>query len=285
MRFAAPETLDEAVALLVQDGARPLAGGQSLVAMMNADLVDPSLLVSLRRIAGLAGIERRADGTLVFGAMATHAAVALMRCNAAAAELMAVTAAGIGHSAIRNQGTIGGSLAHADPAADYPTAVTCANATLLATGTGGTRRIPAADFFQGYYETALQPDEILTAIEVPPAPMGTRAHYEKMTLVDGDFAVVSAAVMIGLESGRCTFARIAVGACAPQPVRVSEAEERLLGSSLDDGTLAAAGALIAERCDPIDDFRASAAFRLKLVPRLVRRAVHAAMEKARGDDI
>lgn len=284
MRFAAPQNLDEAVALLSQDGARALAGGQSLVAMMNADLVAPSLIVSLRRIEGLAGVTARPDGTLVIGAMTTHAAVARMARGGAAAELMALTAAGIGHPAIRNQGTIGGSIAHADPAADYPTAVTCAEATIVVTGAAGTRRIAPSDFFVGFYETALEPGEVVTAVEIPPAPPRARAHYEKFTLVDGDFAVVSVAALVAVEGGRCAFARIGVGGCAPMPVRVPDAEDRLVGVPLDDAALADAGALLAEQCDPIDDFRGTAAFRLKLVPRLVRRAVLAAKARAEGVD-
>jgi aerobic carbon-monoxide dehydrogenase medium subunit len=282
VRFAAPQSLDEAVALLSQEGARALAGGQSLVAMMNADLVTPSLIVSLRRIDDLKGVTIRPDGTLAIGAMTTHATVARLARDGAAAELMALTAAGIGHPAIRSHGTIGGSIAHADPAADYPTAVICADSAIVVTGAAGTRRIAAADFFLGFYETALEPGDVVTAVEIPPAPPGTCAHYEKFTLVDGDFAVVSVAAMLALDDGRCAFARIAVGGCAPMPVRVPQAEERLIGSPLDNAALAEAGALLAQSCDPIDDFRGTAAFRLKLVPRLVRRAVLAAKARTEG---
>jgi aerobic carbon-monoxide dehydrogenase medium subunit len=282
VRFAAPQSLDEAVALLSQEGARALAGGQSLVAMMNADLVTPSLIVSLRRIDDLKGVTIRPDGTLAIGAMTTHATVARLARDGAAAELMALTAAGIGHPAIRSHGTIGGSIAHADPAADYPTAVICADSAIVVTGAAGTRRIAAADFFLGFYETALEPGDVVTAVEIPPAPPGTCAHYEKFTLVDGDFAVVSVAAMLALDDGRCAFARIAVGGCAPMPVRVPQAEERLIGSPLDNPALAEAGTLLAQSCDPIDDFRGTAAFRLKLVPRLVRRAVLSARAKAEG---
>lgn len=282
MRFEAPATTAEALALLAEDGARCLAGGQSLVAMMNADLVTPSVLVSLRRIKGLADVLSRSDGGLSLGAMATHAAVARTRPTSAGSALIVRAAGAIGHPAIRNQGTIGGSLAHADPAADYPTALTCAKATIMAVGPGGERRIAAGDFFTGYYETALQPGEMVFQIEVPPGPSGAGAHYEKFALIDGDFAVASVAAMIGMEGNCCTFARIAVGACASKPVRVPAAEERLVGSVLDDSAIAVASALLVEACDPIDDFRGSASYRLKLVPRLVKRAVLAAREKAHG---
>lgn len=280
MKFAAPTSIVEAVALLAQDGARCLAGGQSLVAMMNADLVSPLVLVSLRRIGALATVAGRPDGGLHLGAMATHAAVARLAPRSAGAELVVAAAGSIGHPAIRNQGTVGGSVAHADPAADYPTALTCADAVVMVAGPGGQREIAAMDFFAGYYESALRPGEIVVAVEVPPGPAGARAHYEKFALIDGDFAVASAAAIVGMDKERCRFARVAVGACGPKPVRVPAAEERLIGTALDDEALAAAAALLVEACDPVDDFRGSAGYRLKLVPRLVKRAVLAAREKA-----
>lgn len=283
MKFAAPETIDDALALLAEDGARCLAGGQSLMAMMNADLVTPSMLVSLRRIGSLRAIETLSDGGLRLGAMATHAAVARIEPRSAGAELIVAAARAIGHPAIRNQGTIGGSLAHADPAADYPTAITCAEATLVVAGRDGTRRIAAADFFNGYFETALAGGEIILAVEIPPLPARARAHYEKFAVIDGDFAAVSVAAIIGMDGRRCGFARLAIGACAPRPVRDPAAEARLVGSPLDAAALAEAGAMLARACDPIDDSRGSAAYRLRLVPRLVERAVLAARDKIEGN--
>jgi carbon-monoxide dehydrogenase medium subunit len=280
MRFAAPKTIAEATRLLSEDGARCLSGGQSLTAMMNADLVTPTVLVSLRRIAALSRIEVGAEGGLLIGGMATHASVARLKPVSAGAELVIAAAGTIGHPAIRNQGTIGGSIAHADPAADYPTAITCANATVVIAGANGERRVAAVDFFKGFYETALAPGEIVVAVEVPPGAPGARAHYEKFALIDGDFAVVSAAAMIGMDAGRCGFARLAIGACAATPVRDRAAEDRLVGTALGDDDLGAAADLLVQRCDPIDDFRGSASFRLKLVPRLLKRAVSAARQKA-----
>ncbi len=280
MRFSAPETIAEAAALLREDGARCLSGGQSLVAMMNADLVTPSTLVSLRRIRGLDRIETGADGRLTIGAMATHARVARHASASAGAELVIAAAGTIGHPAIRNQGTIGGSIAHADPAADYPTAITCADASVVIAGAAGERRVAAADFFKGFYETALEPGEIVIAVEVPPGAPGARAHYEKFALIDGDFAVVSAAAIIGMENGRCTFARLAIGACAAVPVRSAAAEERIVGTDLDDEAVREAADLLVQCCDPLDDFRGSASYRLKLVPRLLRRAIGSARQKA-----
>ena len=200
--------------------------------------------------------------------------------RAAGPALLAATAAQIGHPAIRNQGTIGGSLAHADPAADYPAAALCADATIGIAGPAGERRVAADEFFLGYYETALQPGEILVDVDVPPGPANAKAHYEKFSLVDGDFAVVSAAAIIAMKNGRCDFARLAIGACAARPVRSEAAEAALVGSALDDKALAEAGRLLAEACDPIDDFRGSAAYRLKMVPRIAARAIRSAHAKA-----
>jgi carbon-monoxide dehydrogenase medium subunit len=148
----------------------------------------------------------------------------------------------------------------------------CAGARIVVAGATGQRTIPAGEFFRGFYETALSPGEIIVAVEVPPGPAGAQAHYEKFALVHGDFALVSAAVILAMKDGRCASARIAVGACAPAPVRAPAAEAALAGTALDDAALAAA-------CDPVDDFRGSAAYRLKLVPRIVARAVRAAQAK------
>lgn len=279
MKFASPDTLADALALLAEDGARCLAGGQSLVAMMNAQLVSPATLVSLRRIPELTAVTALPDGGLSIGAMAPHAAVARLRPAAAGPALLCRTAAEIGHPAIRNQGTIGGSLAHADPAADYPVAAVCAGAHIVVAGAAGRRAIPAGEFFKGFYETALRPGEIIVAVEIPPGLPGAQAHYEKFALVHGDFALVSAAVILAMKDGRCTSAQIAVGACAPAPVRVAAAEAALVGGALDDAAFVKAGALIAAACDPIDDFRGSADYRRKLVPRIVARAMRAAQAK------
>jgi carbon-monoxide dehydrogenase medium subunit len=279
MKFASPATLEDALKLLAEDGARCLAGGQSLVAMMNANLVTPPVLVSLRRIPELAAVSPLPDGGLRIGAMVTHAAVARLTPAAPGPALLCLTAGEIGHPAIRNQGTIGGSLAHADPAADYPVAVVSAGARIVVASAAGRRSIPASAFFKGFYETALAPGEIVAAVEVPPGPTGGAAHYEKFALVHGDFALISCAAIVAMKGGRCTAAQIAVGAAAPAPLRLAAAEAALVGSALDDAALAKAGALIAAAADPIDDVRGSAAYRKKLVPRIVARAVRAAQAK------
>lgn len=273
MQFAEPESIEEAVALLSRDdGARCLAGGATLVAMMNADLVEPTSIISLRRIPDLSGITPAADGSVRIGAMTVHADVAASNQFTGGQRIIPTAAARIGHPAIRNMGTIGGSLAHADPSADHPTAVTAADAMIELTGPDGRRLVPAGEFFVDWFETARSADEIITAIIVP-ASKDAVAGYEKFNRADGDFATVSVAVVMFGSAGRCASARVVVGGCGATPVHVGEADAVLAGTTLDPHAVAEAGRLLAEACDPIDDMRGSTAYRLKLVPRIVARVI------------
>lgn len=283
MPVVVPRSIEEAIQHLTTDGARCIAGGQSLVAMMNAGLLTPAVLVSLRDIDELKMITCD-DAGLAIGAMVPHAVMAAYQPTFAGAALLAETASKIGHPAIRNQGTIGGSVCHADPAADYPTALVCADAMMTIAGPSGKRQVPATEFFHGMFETAVESGELLTAIAVPRTPDGTRVHYEKFALIHGDFAAVSVASMIAMDDGVCSFARIAIGACGSAPVRVPEAEHVLIGSSLDEAAITHAANFLVAACDPIDDYRASAVYRLKLVPRLIRRAIDACVAKTERAD-
>jgi carbon-monoxide dehydrogenase medium subunit len=278
--FHAPASIDEAVRLLAADeDARPLAGGQTLVAMLNADLVSPSALVSLHRIEALRRIEPGADGTLRIGAMTTHATLAKSRALHGAHRLLAEAAGRIGHAAIRAMGTIGGAVAHADPSADYPPAVVALDAAIEAAGPRGRHAIPARDFFQGFLATALKPGEIVTAVLLEPVPPGARVHYEKFARVEGDFATASVALALWQEGTRLVRIQVAIGGVGPAPVRSPDAERRLLEGGGDDASVEAAGAMLVEASDPIDDVRASADFRRLLIPRLLKRALRAAQAK------
>jgi carbon-monoxide dehydrogenase medium subunit len=268
-----PTTVAQALASLSEPGARCMAGGQSLGAMMNADLVDPKVLVSLRCIDELRTIETKPSGTVRIGAMTTYSTIAGMSATSASMALIVQAIPCIAHPQVRNQGTVGGSICHADPAGDLPTLVTCIDATLRIAHGGGQREVPAHDFFHGYFETAVRPGELLLSIDVPPAPVGVHACYEKFMLTHGDFAAASVAVLIGWDGRVCYFARAAVGACAPAPAWRGEVNDLLVGSTLDDATLHYASTLLVAACDPPDDFRGSRDFRMKLVPRLLRRAV------------
>ncbi len=273
-----PETLDAAVALLSEhEDSRCIAGGQTLVAMMNASLVEPTALIALRRVPGLDAIAVESDGSVSIGAMATHAAVARDERLTGGFAVIRQAATVIAHPAIRNLGTMGGAICHADPNSDYPAAIVAAEAEVEIFGPKGTRTVPAAAFFEGFMSTVLQPGELVTRIKLSPPPQGAVGVYEKFARVDGDYATVSVALMLKRDGGTCSFARIALGACAMTPVRMRAAEEALEGSALGPEAIERAAALLVEACDPVDDVRGSAAYRLELVPRLLRRAV----EKAR----
>lgn len=284
MDFHAPTSIAEAIGLLGAEDARCLAGGQSLLAMMNLELAAPSRLVSLRNIAALRGIEQRGDGGLRIGAMTTHAEIAALESTAAGPRLLALAARVLGYPAIRNQGTLGGSVANADPAADYPVALIAANAEIeIASGGKNSRRVPAAEFFRGMFETALAPAEIVIAVHLPPGPAAGGAHYEKFSLVAGDFAIASVAAIIAMKNGKCSAAGIAAGACATKPVRSAAVEAALVGSALDNAALARAGELLVQACAPHDDNRASGAYRRRILPTLLRRAVLGARASITGD--
>jgi aerobic carbon-monoxide dehydrogenase medium subunit len=273
MKYLEPETLDEAIAALASaDDARCLAGGATLVAMMNAELVDPTVLVGLRRIPALRGISRTTNGIRI-GAMTTHNEIAADERLVGAAAVMRSAAGQIAHDAIRHVGTIGGSIAHADPSADWPTAITAADASIEIASSSGTRTVSVDEFFLGYLQTAAQPGEIVTAIDIPTGPKNARGHYLKFSRVDGDYATVSIALVLAMNGKRCEYVRFAAGACGPKPIRVVAAEERLLGTELTDADIAAAGELLAAEADPVDDVRGSSEYRRLLIPRLLKRAI------------
>ena len=280
MEFHGPSTVGEAVSLLAADeDARCLAGGATLVAMMNADLLMPSALVSLRHIAALRGIAAEDGGGLRIGAMTTHREVADAAGLDGAHALISETARAIGHPAIRNMGTIGGSIGHGDPQADYPGALVALDAAVELRGPDGTRTVPAQDFFVDYLETALRPGELITAVTLPPSPAGAFGAYEKFARVEGDYATVSVAAAVAMEAGRCSYVRVALGSCGPVPVRAGDAEARLAGSALANEDIAAAAAMLRDACDPVDDVRGSGEYRMMLVEPLLGRALRAAAAK------
>ena len=264
MDYVAPLTVEEAWNALDAEDARCLAGGQSLVAMMNLGLVAPSRLVSLRRISSLRGITKEEDGSLRIGAMTTHAELAALDAADPGPALLAQAARVVAYPAVRACGTIGGSVAHADPAADYPVALVAADAEIEVSSATGTHRIAARDFFRGLFETALKPGELITAIVVPRGPTDGRAIYEKLSLVAGDFAIISVAAVVA------DTATIAIGSCGPKPLFAS-------GLPLEPGALREAAVKLAATSDPPSDHRGSAAYRRKVLPELVCRAVRTAM--------
>lgn len=280
MEFHRPTDLDGALRLLANsEEARPLAGGASLVAMMNARLVEPGALVSLAGIPGLAGIEEEADGTIRIGAMTRHRETASDMRLTGGRSVLRRAASRIANPVVRNMGTIGGSIALADPAADYPAALVCLDADIEIAGPGGTRRVAATDFFTGWYETALEPGEMVVSVRLPTAPKGSVGVYRKLARISGDFAIVSVALLLAVENGRASALRVAVGGCGPTPLRLPEFEAKLTGRPLDDLDSAALGRALAWISDPVDDVRASAAYRRRVIPRLVEDAYARARHK------
>jgi aerobic carbon-monoxide dehydrogenase medium subunit len=265
--YVAPETLADACRALDSDDAHCLAGGQSLVAMMNLGLAQPGRLVSLRRIAQLRGIETTPEGGMRIGAMTTHAELAALPSTSAGADLLAQTARVIAYPAIRARGTIGGSIALADPAADYPVALVALDAVIELASALGERTVAARAFFKGMFDTARARGEIVTAVRIPPASRRAGVAYEKLSLVAGDFAIVSVAAVVNGQ------ACVAVGGCAMKPIR-------LPAFDVSDDAIAAAGQMLVSQSVPPSDHRGSSAYRMRVTPALIRRAVHAAASRA-----
>src|SRR5256885_1457232 len=223
-----PTSLDEAIGLLAEDGARALAGGHSLLPLMKPRFAEPRTIVDLGRIPGLDAIEEDGD-VLSIGALATHASVAASDLVRSRCRVLATTAEGIGDRQVRNRGTIGGSLAHADPGADYPTVTKALRATIVATGTGGEREIAADDFFTGVFTTSLEQGELVTSVRVPVVGAGTGAAYEKHRNPASGYAVVGVAAVVTVEGGKCTAARLLVGGVTGTPEHAAAAAEVMIG--------------------------------------------------------
>jgi carbon-monoxide dehydrogenase medium subunit len=257
-----------------------LAGGQSLIPLMNFRLAKPGYLVDLRNVAGLSGI-RRDGGVLVVGAMTRLAELERSPEVAMAAPLLAEAVGLVSHTPIRNIGTVGGSLAHADPAAELPAVALALGAELVATGPAGTRSIPAADFLQGPYTTALEPDEILTEIRLP-AWDGGHAFVE-YARIHANFAIVTAAALVALDGGRIARAALALTGVAPTAIRAAAAEQVLAGATADDATAAAAAEAAVEGLTPAGDLHASPATRLALARTYARRAIGLAISRAQNE--
>jgi carbon-monoxide dehydrogenase medium subunit len=245
----------------------PLAGGQSLVATMNVGMFQPTLLVALDAVPEMQGISRHADGSVVIGAMTTHASIAASDAFVDGQRLIPLTARQIADPAVRNFGTIGGACAHCDSIADWPCALVAAGACIVVAGLAGQREIAASDFFLGLFSTALQHGELIVSVRVPKLP--GNARYRKFSRVEGDYATVSVAVVASAVQGLCVSASIAVGACGPTPARLAAAEAMLIGMRVDEALGRRAGALLAAACEPASDVRGSASYRRRVVPGLV----------------
>ena len=282
--YFTPATMDEALALLAEHGgeAKALAGGQSLIPAMNFRLARPAVLVDLNRVSELAYV-RAESGGVALGAMTRQRAVERSDLVARAAPLLGEAMPSIAHPQIRNRGTIGGSIAHADPSAELPAVMRALDARFRTRSSSGERSIPAGEFFKGMLETALAPGELLVEIAVPPLPASSGTAFLEVARRHGDYALVGVAAVVTLDGkGRCRAARIALLSVGDGPVLAVEAAKVLAGQAPSNELLRAAGDAAATRdVDPPSDIHASAAYRRQLVAVLTRRALARAFERAR----
>jgi CO/xanthine dehydrogenase FAD-binding subunit len=279
--YTAVRSIDEAVAELGQhgDAAKLLAGGQSLVPLLNMRLAAPERLIDLNRVAELAYVTPR-DGGLAVGAMTRQRAVERSALAARYAPLLADALPWVGHFQIRNRGTVGGSLAHADPAAELPAVAVCLDARFTARGPAGDRTIAAADFFFTQLTTALAPTELLTEVWFPASPPGSGSAWIELARRHGDYALVGVAAVVTLAGDRIEAARLALTGVGDRPARARDAEARLAGESLTPGVLADAVEAVRRAIDPGGDIHATAAYRRHVSGVLVARAVRLAVARA-----
>jgi CO/xanthine dehydrogenase FAD-binding subunit len=282
--YHAPDTLDEALASLAEHGdeAKVLAGGQSLVPLLSMRLARPAVLIDLGRVPGLDQVTR-ANGSVTIGAMVRERTAERSDVITQAVPLLSQALPLIGHIAIRNRGTIGGSVAHADPAAEIPAVVVALDAEITASSAArGNRTIPASEFFQGFWTSALDTDELLTEIRIPAAAEGTGVAFEEAARRHGDFAIVGAAASVRVVDGAITDPRIVVIGVDGIPVRGTSAEAILDGASPSNDTYREAAETLASELSPSSDLHGSSAFRKHLAGVLVNRAVERAVARAGG---
>ena len=285
--YFVPTQVSEVLALLQQHGeqAKLLAGGQSLMPLMKLRLAEPQALIDLNHVAGLSDIEEK-DGCLHLGALVRHADIAVYPLIQPPYALLADAAKNIGDPQIRNRGTIAGSLVHADPAADYPPAVIALDGRLvIAKADGSIRTVSAADFIAGPLMSDIAQDELVTRIEIPTPATSSGGAYAKHSQVAGDFAIISVAAQVALDSaGTCLQAAIVIGGVMPQPCRANQASALLQGKKLDDALLTQAGEAAAQEVETDDDVRASAIYRTQLirvsVPTVIRHALARAEKRS-----
>ncbi|HZA49677.1 MAG TPA: xanthine dehydrogenase family protein subunit M [Myxococcaceae bacterium] len=281
--YHAPATLPEAIALIGRfgDDAKLLAGSQSLIPLMKLRLATPAHLIDLRKIAGLRGISA-ADGALRIGAMTTHREIESSEQVRARLPVMSEAAARIGDPQVRNLGTIGGSLSHADPSADWPAVMVALDATVQIASAAGERTLKVEDLIQGPLTTALEPSEILIEVRVPELPARAGAAYEKLPHPASRFAVVGAAAWVALDAARnVAAARVALTGLGPKVTRATSVERALIGTGPDPSAVDAASARAAEGLELRPDLIGSAEYKAHLAAVYTARAVRRAIGRAR----
>jgi carbon-monoxide dehydrogenase medium subunit len=273
-KYIAVETVEEAVAALGEygDEAKVLAGGQSLVPLMNLRLAAPGVLVDVNRVAELQGIA--ANGTIEIGAMTRQLVAERSSQVGEGAPLVTEALRHVAYPGIRSRGTVGGSIAHADPAAELPAVLLALGGEVFAQGPSGSRTIAADDLFVTYFTTALAPDEVLTQVRIPARTPGQRVAFQEVARKHGDFALAGVALSAEVEAdGVCRAARVVLFGVADRPLRAAGAEAALVGSRLDAGAADKAAVAAQAEIEPKSDAHASAEYRREVTGVLVRRAV------------
>jgi carbon-monoxide dehydrogenase medium subunit len=285
-KYLNPKTLSEALKLLYKhkdDEYKIVCGGQSILIMMRQGLVVPEYVIDIKGITELSYIKGDAKKGLKIGALTTHRAIeksAVIQKNYPVLSQMEERVASI---QTRNWGTLGGNIAHGDPAGDPAPVLIALNATVTIASAGKERTVPVEKFFLDYFETALEHGEMLTEFQIPPVPADTGSAYIKFNLIDTDMATTGAAVTLTMNNdGSCKDARIVLGAAAPTPMRARKAEALLVGKKVTDALLKDAGETAAKEADPISDIHASSDYRRELVRVLVRRMGKEALARAKA---
>jgi aerobic carbon-monoxide dehydrogenase medium subunit len=279
--YEAPQTVSEAVELLAEHGdeASVLAGGQSLIPLLALRLARPAVLIDINGLDELSGVSA-AGGWVTIGAMTREYAAEESERVAEAVPLLAAALPFIGHEAIRSRGTIGGSLAHADPAGELPAVARALDAEFVVRGPSGTRVIPAEEWFEGFLTTSRQPDELLVEVRFPTAGPGTGVSFQEVARRHGDFAIVGLAASMTLSDGVIGEARLALAGFSDVPVRATAAEDLLAGERPSTGLFDEAARLVTDDADPPADLQGSSEYRKTVAAALVRRGLRAAAENA-----
>ena len=282
-QYHAPGSVEDAIALLSQygDEAKLLAGGHSLLPMMKLRFAEPEHLVDINNIESLKGI-REESGKIVIGAMTSENALINSALLQEKCPLLPEAARLIADPQVRNRGTIGGDIAHGDPANDHPALMMALDATFTLVGPSGSRQVAATDFYLGTFYTALEADEILTEIGFAPQSPNTGASYHKLKRKTGDFATAAAAAVIEMSGEACKSARIALTNLGPTALRASDAEAVLTGQIITDDLIDQAAQKAMEACDPAEDLRGDVEYKTHMGGEMTRRAIRTAVKRAKG---
>ena len=283
-RYVRAGSLEDALSALALEGdeARLLAGGQSLIAMMNLRLIRPSALVDVNGVCELDYI-RADNGTLTVGALTRLSTAEVSQEVAGACPLMSEAIRHIAHRPIRNRGTVGGNLSHADPSSELPAVALAVDARMVVQSNGSVRRVAADDFFVGALTTSMEPDEALTAIEVPRGPDGQGWSFMEISPRKGDYALVGVAVTLSVDNGRCSACRVVYTGNGDRARRIPEAESAVVGEAAGAATFSAAGEVAGRHIEPNSDLHASEQYRRDIASALTRRALEQAAARCRQE--